>query len=119
MRGHVRRFARIKADEDNFVIATGRKRQHAQGAYDALLHLVTQHRAAVVNKCQNHRLLFEIIAQLYITAVFVDERQIEGHLRVKLRIKSDILQLGRHGRGADANIARDRLAARSVTAEQQ
>src|ERR1700686_61582 len=119
LRGHVRGLAWVKADEDHFIIATRCKGQHAQRPYDALFHLITQYRAAVINKSQNHRLLLEIIAQPYVGAVFVDKRQIERDLRVKLRIKSDVLQLSRHGRGINADIAGNRLAARKANADQQ
>src|ERR1700693_6315141 len=119
LRSHVCRLARVKADKDHFVITARRKRQHAQRTYYALLHLVTQHRAAVINKRKDHRLLLEIIAQLYLAAVFVDERQIERDLRVELRIKSDILQLRWHGCGINADIAGSALAARNAAAEQQ
>src|SRR6202051_4432434 len=88
--GHVWRLARVKADKDHFVIAARRKRQHAQRTYYSLLHLVKQHRAAVIHKRKDHRLLLEIIAQPNVGAVFVDEWQIERDLRVELRIKSDI-----------------------------
>src|ERR1700722_10367332 len=119
LRGHVWRLARVKADKDHFVIATRRKRQHTQSTYYALLHLVTQHRAAVIHERKDHGLLFEIIAELYVGAVFIDERQIERDWRVELRIKSYVLQLRRHGRGINADIAGNRLAARNASADQQ
>ncbi len=50
LRGHVRGFARIKTDKHHFVIAPRRERQHPQRTHDALLHLVAEHRAAVINK---------------------------------------------------------------------
>ena len=50
------RFARIEADEDHFVVAAGIERKHLQRADDALLDLIAEHRAAVIDKREEYRL---------------------------------------------------------------
>jgi len=54
---HLRRFAGIKADENNFVVAPGIEGKHAQDTDDALLDLIAKHGAAVVDESEDHRLL--------------------------------------------------------------
>ncbi len=96
LRGHVRRLARIEADKHDFIIAPGHERQHLQRAYHALLHLIAQHRAAVVHERQHHRLLLEIFAQLDVACRSHRRTpRSRGMCRVELRFESRRSQVAR------------------------
>src|SRR5213594_2947911 len=61
--GHLRSFAGIEADKNNFIIATGIEREHSQHADHTLFDLIAKHGAAVINEGQDHRLLLlEIVS---------------------------------------------------------
>ncbi len=97
-RGHVRRFAGIEADENNIIVAAGIEAEHAERADHALLDLIAEHRAAVVDEREDHRLLLaEIVAELHAAAGFVAEREVQGHGTVERWFETDVLQSARHG----------------------
>src|SRR5260370_6826678 len=84
-RSHLRRLAGIEADENNFIVAPGIEGQHAQHTDDALLDLVAEHGAAVIDEGEDHWLLPKIIAQLNAAAGFVKEREVQRHRSVERR----------------------------------
>src|SRR2546425_7489980 len=49
-RSHLRSFAGIETDEDNFVVTPGIEREHSQHADHALFNLIAKHGAAVVDE---------------------------------------------------------------------
>src|SRR5882762_2126418 len=95
---HLRRLARIEADENNFVIAPRIEREHTQHADNALFDLIAKHRAAIVDEGQDHRPLSEILAELNAAAGFVTERKVQRHWPVEERFESHVLQSRWHGR---------------------
>src|SRR6266850_7124875 len=109
LRGHVRRFTRIKTDEHDLIIRAGVEGKHAQRSDDALLHLTAKHGTAVVDEGQDDGFLAEIFAELDGAAGLVAKRKIERHLRVELWFESDVLKSRRHRRGRWTDIARDGL----------
>src|SRR5712664_1950024 len=109
LRGHVRRFTRIKTDEDDLIVYAGIEGKHAERSDDALLHLTAKHGAAVIDEGQDNGFLAEIFAELDTAAGFVTERKVKRHLRVELRFESDVLKSRRHRRGRWTDVARDGL----------
>src|SRR5215470_2349556 len=87
---HLRRIARIEADENHFVVAAGIEGKHAQSAHHTHLNLVAQHGATVINEGQDDGLPSEKLAKLNVTAGFIAKMQIEGHLAVERRLEADI-----------------------------
>src|SRR5438094_9506670 len=84
--GHLRSFAGIEADKNNFIIATGIEREHSQHADHTLFDLIAKHGAAVINEGQDHRLLLlEIVPELNAAAGLVTEGEVQRHLPVKRR----------------------------------
>src|SRR6202165_6263580 len=106
---HFRRLARIKAHENNFIVAPGIEGEHAQYADDALLDLIAKHRAVVIDECEDHRLLPEILAELNAAAGFVAEGEVQRHWPVERGLESHVLQNRRHGRSRRADVAGDGL----------
>src|SRR6266446_5796663 len=102
--GHLRSFAGIETDKDNFVVTPGIEREHSQHADHALFNLIAKHRAAVVDEGKDNGLLPEIHTQLNIAAGFVAESQVQRHLTVERWLESHVSQSRGHGcsRGADA-----------------
>src|SRR4029077_7125292 len=119
-RGHLRRLAGVKADENNFVVAAGIEADHPERADDALFDLIAKHGTTVINEGEDHRLLLpEVVAQLDAAAGFVAERKIQRHWRVKCRLESHVSQRQWHGRGGLASIAGDGLRAQSERREEE
>src|SRR5260370_4147348 len=90
--GHLRSFAGIETDEDNFVVTPGIEREHSQHADDALFNLIAKHRAAVVDEGKDNGLLPEILTQFNIAAGFLAESQLQPHLAVDLCLEYHALQ---------------------------
>src|SRR5258708_39615021 len=95
---HVRSLAGIEADENNFVVAPRIEREHAQYADDALFDLIAKHGTTVVNEGENHRPLPEILAESNLTAGFVAESEVQGHLAIERRFGSGVLPSTRQSR---------------------
>src|SRR5580704_13136083 len=89
---HIGRFARIEADEYDFVIRARIERKHLQRTDDALLDLIAEHRAAVVHERQQHWLAVEIIAERNVFPRFVLEAQRQRNLSIERRVKSHVAQ---------------------------
>ncbi len=118
-RSHLRGFAGIEADENNFVVAPGIERKHAQCANDALFDLIAKHGAAVVYEGEDHGLLLaEVIAKLDTATSFVAEREVQRHGPVERRLETHVLQGPRHGRSRWGGAAGDRLRVQSASREQ-
>jgi len=77
LRGHIRRLARIKTDEYNFVIAPSVERKHLQRADNTLLHLIAKHWTTVINQSEEDGFVAEVIAEVDIAAIFVAETSIQ------------------------------------------
>src|SRR5438445_9578567 len=117
--GHLGRFAGIEADENDFVVAAGIERKHAQSADDAHLNLVAQHRAIVINKGEDYGLLTEELAKLNAAAGFIPKMQVEGHLAVKRRLESHVAQSRRHSRSRGTRVRGNPMSAQRRTRVQQ
>src|SRR5439155_23150791 len=103
--GHFGSFARIKADENDVVVAARIETEHAQRADDALLDLIAKHGTAVVDEGEDHRLLLsEIVAELNAAAGLVAETKIQWHLATEAGFESHALQSRRRGRGRGAYV---------------
>src|SRR6266849_861146 len=94
LKGHVGCLARIKAYENDLVVAAGIERKHAQRPDNALLHLIAEHGASVIDQRKDDRLLTEIFAELNIAAGLIAKGEVERQLRVELGLEADILQRG-------------------------
>src|SRR5713101_779910 len=90
--GHVRGFARVEADEDNLVIPRWIEGDRLERGDDALLELIAEHRAAVIDEHQHDRLLPEIGRERNVAPVLVAERHVQRQASVELGIKSDTSQ---------------------------
>src|SRR5260370_24575505 len=110
--GHLRSFAGIEADENNFVIAPGIEREHSQHADDALFDLIAKHGAAVIDEGEDHWLLLaEIVAKLNAAASFVTEGDVERHGTVERRLEPYVLQNRGHSRSPAPGAGRNSLRA--------
>jgi len=116
---HFRRLARIEAHENNFIVAPGIEREHAQYADDALLDLIAKHRAVVIDECEDHRLLPEILAELNAAPGFVAEGEVQRHWPVERRLESHALQSRGHGRSRRADVAGDGLRVQRACPQQK
>src|SRR5207302_6800940 len=96
--GHLRSFAGIEADKNNFIIATGIEREHSQHADHTLFDLIAKHGAAVIDEGENYRFLAEVVAELNAAAGLVTEGEVQRHLPVKRRFEPHVLQNRGHSR---------------------
>src|SRR5207302_10893986 len=82
--GHLRSFAGIEADKNNFIIATGIERAHSQHADHTLFDLLAKHGAAVIDEGHDHPLLLsEIVPTLNAAAGLVTDGPVPRPLTVK------------------------------------
>src|SRR5215472_4955430 len=107
--GHFGGVMGIKAEEYDFVVAARVEGKHAQGAHDAPLNFVAQHRAAVVNECEDYGPLAEELPKRNVAAGFIAKMQVERHLTVERRLEPYILQNRRHGRRRRADVVGSHL----------
>src|ERR1700674_1796030 len=111
LKGHIGSLARIKAYENDLVIAARIEGKHAQRPNHALLHLIAEHGTAVVHERKDDRLLSEIFAELNTPAGLVAKGEVELQLRVEPGLETDILQREGQGTRSRSGIVRDCLRA--------
>src|SRR3954469_2977588 len=79
-RSEFRGFARIEADGDNVKLISRVERYGAKISNQSIQRQRAEVRALVVNKCENDRLLSEIIPEHNIFSGFVPQRYIKRQL---------------------------------------
>src|SRR5580693_4023542 len=92
--GVSRRFVRIDAYRDDFILIARRELHHAESAGLTRQLLAAQHRAGVVDQVQNHRTAgLEVIAESYRLSGLILELEIERQLLIQPLIDPDVLEL--------------------------
>src|ERR1700730_816784 len=109
---HLWSFARIKANEYDFVVAAGVEGEHLQRADHTLLNLIAEHGTAVINRRKQHGVATEIVAQPNVATRLISKIDVQGELRIKLRLEADVLKLDGQARGRFTYVIRNSLRAR-------
>src|SRR5215813_545729 len=82
-RGQFRSLARIEADDDDLELFARDKRERLQTAGQPVQHLVTKHRALVINEREDDRFAVEVIAEPDRLSRLVAEGEIERNLFIQ------------------------------------
>src|SRR5678816_78444 len=85
-------LVRIETDSHHVKLLPGLEIHNLERGYHSVEHLITEHRALVINQRQHHRLLSEVVAQLYLRAILVFEHEIKRELFVEFLINAYALK---------------------------
>ena len=92
-RRHVRRIARIEADEHHVEIPAGTERHGLERARDSIHHLRAQHRALQVHEREDDGSAAEVIAERDALPALIPERGVERELLVEALLERHLSQL--------------------------
>src|SRR5258705_8299204 len=86
------RFARIETDGHHLKLLPGLEIHDPERGHHPIEHLITKHRALVIDQRQHHWLLSEVVAEFHACTILVFEHEIERKLFVEFLIDAYILK---------------------------
>src|SRR6476620_2026321 len=85
-------FARIKTDGHYFKLLPGFEVHNPEGRHHPIQHLITKHRALVIDQREHHGFLSEVVTQFYVRAILIFEDEIEWELSIEFLIDAYVLE---------------------------
>src|SRR5678815_524885 len=85
-------LVRIETDSHHVKLLPGLKIHNLERGYHSVEHLITKHRALVIDERQHHGGFSEVVTQLYLRAILVFEHEIKRELFVEFLINAYVLK---------------------------